>query len=45
MPGDHDSGAVVLLEPAHRSQPRLQPAVIALDPVVGIPIGAVPRRR
>jgi hypothetical protein len=35
----------VLLEPSHRSQPRLQPAVIRLDPVVGVLIGSMPRRR
>jgi hypothetical protein len=45
MPGDHDPGAAVLLEPAHRTQPRLQPAVVTLDVVVGIPIGAMPSRR
>jgi hypothetical protein len=45
MPGDHDSGAAVLLEPAHRTKPCLQPAMVGLDPVVGVPIGAVPRRR
>jgi hypothetical protein len=45
MPGDHDPGAAVLLEPAHRTQPRLQPAVVTLDVVVGIPIGAMPDRR
>src|SRR6266487_1986615 len=36
MPDDQDPGAAVLLEPAHRSQPRLETAVIALKPVVGI---------
>ena len=45
MPHDDDPGATVLLEPAHRFEPRLQPAVIALDSIVGIPVGAVPRRR
>jgi hypothetical protein len=45
MPGDHDPGAAVLLEPAHRTQPRLQPAMVTLDVVVGIPIGAMPDRR
>src|SRR4029453_512868 len=43
--GDHDPGAAVLLEPAHRTQPRLETAVVALDPVAGIPIGAMPSRR
>jgi hypothetical protein len=45
MPGDHDPGAAVLLEPTPRTQPRLQPAVVTLDVVVGIPIGAMPDRR
>jgi hypothetical protein len=44
MPGDDDPGATVLLESSHRSQARLQPAVIRLDPVVGVPVGAVPCR-
>jgi len=34
MPGDDHSGVLVLLEPTHRSQPRLQPAVVALDTVL-----------
>lgn len=34
--------AAVPLEPAHRSQPRLQPAVIAFDVVVGALLRAVP---
>jgi hypothetical protein len=34
MPGDYDPGATVLLEPRHRPEPRLQPAVIRLDTVV-----------
>src|SRR5215211_3631060 len=45
MPGDHDSGAAVLLEPAHRAKPCLQPAMVGLDPVAGVSIGAVPGRR
>jgi len=45
MPSDDHSEAAVLLEPAHRSQPRLQPAVICLDPVVGVLVGAMPCRR
>jgi hypothetical protein len=36
MPGDDDPGATFLLKPSHRSQTRLQPAVIRLDPVVGL---------
>ena len=38
-------GTVVLLEPAHRTQPRLGVAVVGLDVVVGVPIGAMPSRR
>ena len=45
VPGDDHPGAAVLLEPSHWSQPRLQPAVIGLDPVVAVLLGAVPRRR
>jgi len=44
MPGDDHPGTAVLLASAHRSQPRLQPAVVALDSVVGVLLGAVPRR-
>jgi hypothetical protein len=44
MPGDDHPGAVVLLEAAHRPQARLQPAVVTLDAVIGVPVGAVPRR-
>jgi hypothetical protein len=45
VPGDHDPGAVVLLERAHRTQPRLEAAVVALDAVVGVLPGAMPGRR
>jgi hypothetical protein len=41
MPGDDHPGAVVLFEPAHRPQPRLQPAVICFDVVVAIPVSAM----
>jgi hypothetical protein len=44
VPGDHDPGAVPL-EPAHRSQPRLEAAVVSLDTVVGILLGAMPGHR
>ena len=44
MPGNHDPRAAVLLEPAHGTQPRLQPAVICFETVVAIPIGAMPSR-
>jgi len=43
--GDHDPGAVLLFEPAHRPEPRLQPAVVAFDAVVGVLVGPMPRRR
>ncbi len=33
---DHDAGGAVALKPAHRSLPRFQPSVIALDPVVRV---------
>jgi hypothetical protein len=33
------------LRPPHQTKPCLQPAVIRFNPVVGIPIGAMPRRR
>jgi hypothetical protein len=37
-------GQAVLLEATHRTQPCLQPAVVALDPIVGMALGAMPRR-
>jgi hypothetical protein len=39
---DHPGAAVLS---AHRPQPRLQAAVIALDAVVGVLVGSMPRRR
>jgi hypothetical protein len=45
VPGDHDAGAAVLLEPAHRSQPRFEAAVVSLDAVVGVLLGAMPGHR
>ncbi len=45
MPHDDHPGAVILLEAPHRSEPRLQPPVICLNPVIAILLGAVPRRR
>ena len=42
MPGNHDPRAAVLLELAHGTQPRLQPAVICFETVVAGPIGAMP---
>jgi transposase len=43
--GDDHPGTAVLFEPAHRTQPRLQPPMVALDPIVGVPVGAMPGRR
>jgi hypothetical protein len=45
MSGNDDPGAAVLFEAAHRTQPRLQLAVVALHPIVGVPVGTVPGRR
>jgi hypothetical protein len=41
---DDDPGAAILLEPTHRSQLGLQPAVVALDAVVGTLVGTTPCR-
>jgi hypothetical protein len=45
VPGDDDLGAAVLLEPAHRSHPPLETTVVGPDPVVGLPVSPMPRRR
>ncbi len=45
MPTDHDPGAAILLEAAHRTELCFQAAMIGLDAVVGVPIRAMPRRR
>jgi hypothetical protein len=45
MPGDHDPGAAVLLEARNRPQPRRESAVVGLDPVVGVPVAAMPGGR
>jgi hypothetical protein len=42
MPGDHDPGGAILLEPAQRTQPRLETAVVGFAAVVGVLIGAMP---
>jgi hypothetical protein len=42
---DDHRGAAVLPEPTHQSQSRLEAAVVALDAVVGVPLGAMPGRR
>jgi hypothetical protein len=43
--GDDHPGTAVLFEPAHRTRPRLQPPMVALDPIVGVPVAAMPGRR
>jgi hypothetical protein len=40
---EYHPGAVVLLQASHGSQPCLETTVIGLHPVVGVPIGPVPR--
>jgi hypothetical protein len=45
MTGDDHPGTAIPLEAAHRSQPGLQAPMVSLNPVVGVPIGAMPRRR
>src|SRR6266542_6952240 len=45
MPTDHDPGAAILLEAAHRTELCFQAAMIGLDAVVGVPIRAMPRCR
>jgi hypothetical protein len=44
VPDDHDPGATVLLEPAHRPQPRLQSAVVGLNAIVGVLVSSMPGR-
>ncbi len=44
MADDDHPGVAVLLAAAHRPQPRLQPPMIGLNPVVGVPLGAMPSR-
>jgi len=41
MSGDHGPGAAIPLESSHRTQPRLEAAVVGLDVIVGIAVGAV----
>ena len=41
---DHAGGAIAL-EATHRSQPRLEPAVVGLDPIVRVLLGVVERGR
>ena len=41
MPNDHHRGGSVAFEAAHRSQPRLQTAVVTLDPIVPMSTGVM----
>jgi hypothetical protein len=45
MTANDHPGGTVLLEAAHGTQPRLQAAVVGLDPVVGVLLGSMPRCR
>jgi hypothetical protein len=45
MTNDDHSGIPVLLEAAHRPQPRLQAPMVALNSIVGILLGSMPRCR
>ncbi len=45
VPADDNPYAPVGPQPAHRSQPGLEPAVVALDAVVGVLLGVVERVR
>jgi hypothetical protein len=42
---DHDARGSVPLQSAHRPEPRLEPAVVTLDPVVRVQCGVVERGR
>jgi hypothetical protein len=44
MTNNDHPGVAVLVEATHRPQPRLQPPMAGLDPVVGVPLGAMPGR-
>jgi hypothetical protein len=45
MTNNDHSGVPVLLEAAHRPQPRLQAPMVTLNSVVGILLGSMPRCR
>ena len=45
MSAHDDAGRAVTFQAAHRSEPGLEPAVIALDPIVRILVGVVERGR
>src|SRR5829696_10034241 len=42
MAANDHPGGTVLLEAAHRPQPRLEAPMICLDPIVGVLVGAMP---
>jgi hypothetical protein len=43
--GDDDRGGAVGTQSSHGSQPVFEPAVVGLDPVVGVLLDVMPRRR
>jgi hypothetical protein len=45
VPGGQDPRGPVAFESAHRPQPGLQPAMVGLDRVVGVPLDSVQSRR
>ena len=45
MPSDHHTRCAIRLQPAHTSEPGLEPAMVAFDPVVLVLAGVVPRAR
>lgn len=45
VPSHHNRSGLVGLQSPHRSQPRLQPSVVRLGPVVRMLVGVVERRR
>ena len=45
VPSDHHARRSIGLQPPHRSEPGLQPAVVAFDPVVLVLAGVVQRGR
>ena len=41
MTADHDRRSPIRPQTAHRPEPRLEPSMVALDPIVRIPRGVV----
>ena len=39
--GDDDPGGTVCLQPAHRTEPSLEPSVVGLEGVVGMDLGVI----